>query len=147
METYLRLTVHDITFWTFVLSLVTVLTLVFTVLSFKRTLRVSHYTEIDRMYFDLLRCALDRPYLIDTASARTEIQTKEYNLYAFMVWNFLESIYDRCERDKRLRVTWYPVIDAENRLHRAWFDCLDNRHKFKDEFRRFVERGTFTRQL
>jgi hypothetical protein len=143
MDTYLRLTEHDVTFWTFVLSVMALLTLVFAAISFLKSLKESRYTEIDRMYFDLLKCALDKPHVNDLAATRTETQKKEYEIYAFMVWNLMESIYDRCQYDKRLRATWYPVIDAENRLHRKWFDCLDNKHKFKDEFCRFVERGSF----
>jgi hypothetical protein len=60
-----------------------------------------------------------------------------------MVWNFLETIYDRCQRDKHLRSTWYPAIAAENRLHRAWFDLPENRHKFKEGFHAFVRRSEF----
>jgi hypothetical protein len=143
MDAYLRLTEQDITFWTFILSIVALLTLVFAAISFKKSLKESRYTEIDRMYFELLRCALDKPHVNDLAAVRTETQKMEYEIYAFMVWNLMESIYDRCQHDKRLRATWYPVLDAENRLHRKWFDSPDNRHKFKDEFRHFVERGSF----
>jgi hypothetical protein len=42
-----------------------------------------------------------------------------------MLWNFLETIHDRCEgnsADKQtLRETWGPVLTAENSVHRGWF--------------------------
>ena len=60
-----------------------------------------------------------------------------------MVWNFIEAIHDRCDGDKELKVTWYPVIDAENRLHRKWFDEERNKHKFKEAFREFIKQEKF----
>jgi hypothetical protein len=58
-----------------------------------------------------------------------------------MVWNFVETVYDRCQgwTKRRLRETWYPVIAAENERHRAWFDRPENRRKFKEPFRRFID--------
>ena len=58
-----------------------------------------------------------------------------------MVWNFVETIYDRCQGrfKQRLRDTWYPIIAAENALHRAWFDRPENRGKFKPVFVKFIE--------
>ena len=60
-------------------------------------------------------------------------------IYAFMVWNFLETVFDRCHRHKQLRDTWYPIISAENMLHRKWFDERANRTRFKQAFVAFIE--------
>ena len=56
-----------------------------------------------------------------------------------MVWNTMESIYDRCHGDAELCETWYPVIDAEEKRHRDWFDDPGNRPKFKNKFCTFVD--------
>jgi len=117
-----------------------VFTLFYSVWSFTRTLRDSYYAELDRIYFELLKIALERPYLADFAARPDPNMQGEYNAYAFMVWNFLETVFDRCQglSKKRLRDTWYPIVGAENQLHRDWFD--NNRSKFKQSFCAFIER-------
>jgi hypothetical protein len=122
--------------------------LLYSMTSFSRSLRASHYSELDRMYSDLLRTALEHPHVNVPGADRTGDQKIEYEIYAFMVWNFLESIHDRCRHNKALRDTWYPVIDAENLLHREWFMRPDNEGKFKEPFRKFIQdqKGRFKQE-
>jgi hypothetical protein len=117
-----------------------VLTLFYSAYSFTTTLRESYYAELDRVYFDLLKIALERPYLRAPTPPTEPAKASEYDAYAFMVWNFLETVVDRCERASPvLRETWYPVVATEGALHRAWFDAPANRAKFKDRFCRFID--------
>jgi hypothetical protein len=116
-----------------------ILTLFYSLWSFTRSLRASYYAELDRMYFDLLKIAMERPYLLNCAALPNDQQQREYEIYAFMVWNFLETVFDRCARHKQLRDTWYPIISAENMLHRKWFDERANRTRFKQAFVAFIE--------
>jgi hypothetical protein len=118
-----------------------VATLFYSVWSFRTTLRDAYYSELDREYFELLKIGLERPDLVTFATSPDPARAREYGAYAFMVWNFVETIYDRCQGmfRQRLRDTWYPIIAAENDLHRAWFDVPENRRKFKPSFVRFIE--------
>ena len=117
-----------------------VLTLFYSAYSFSRTLRESYYAELDRVYFDLLKIALERPYLRAPTPPTDPAKASEYEAYAFMVWNFLETVVDRCERAAPiLRETWYPVVATESALHRAWFDTKENRTKFKHRFCAFID--------
>jgi hypothetical protein len=116
-----------------------ILTLLYSLWSFTRSLRASYYAELDRMYFDLLKIAMDRPYLLTFSASPNDQQRPEYEIYAFMVWNFLETVFDRCHQHKQLRDTWYPIISAENMLHRKWFDDRANRTRFKQAFVTFIE--------
>jgi hypothetical protein len=116
-----------------------ILTLLYSLWSFTRSLRAGFYTELDRMYFDLLKIAMDRPYLLNFAASPNDQQQREYEIYAFMVWNFLETVFDRCHQHRQLRDTWYPIISAENMLHRKWFDERANRTRFKQAFVAFIE--------
>lgn len=118
-----------------------VLTLFYSIWSFRTTLRDSYYAELDRVYFDLLTLGLEHPELLDYATSPDPGKAREYDAYAFMVWNFVETVYDRCQgwTKRRLRETWYPVIAAENARHRAWFNLPENRVKFKEPFRRFID--------
>ena len=111
----------------------------YSITTFTKTLQISNYTELDKMYFDLLQMAVNDPALIDPEALRDAGEQRKYDTYAFMVWNTMESIYDRCHADGELCETWYPVIDTEEKRHRRWFDDSMNRSKFKDSFCRFVD--------
>ena len=119
-------------------------TLFYSVWSFTKTLRDAYYAELDRVYFELLRIGLERPELLSypTSPASADpAKAGQYGAYAFMVWNFLETIFDRCQgwSKRKLRETWFPIIAAENDLHRAWFELPENRRRFKQRFVQFVE--------
>jgi hypothetical protein len=118
-----------------------ILTLFYSAWTFATTLRENYYAELDRVYFELLKIGLERPYLLASPPPADAAKAKEYDAYAFMVWNFVETVVDRCERtsNRLLRETWYPVVATENAIHRAWFDLPENRSKFKERFRRFIE--------
>jgi hypothetical protein len=117
-----------------------VLTLFYSAWSFKTTLREGYYAELDRVYFELLKIGLERPYLRASLPPADPAKASEYEAYAFMVWNFLETVVDRCNTPSNpsLRETWYPVVATESALHRAWFDVPENRRKFKERFCRFI---------
>ena len=118
-----------------------VCTLLYSVWSFSTTLRDAYYAELDRVYFELLKIGLERPELLSFPASPDPARASQYGAYAFMVWNFLETIFDRCQgwSKRRLRETWFPIIAAENALHREWFDLPQNRRRFKQRFVRFIE--------
>jgi hypothetical protein len=82
-------------------------------------------------------------YLLTSQPPADPLKAREYDAYAAMVWNFLETIVDRCEgtADRHLRDTWYPIVATENAMHRTWFDMPENRRKFKERFRRYIEKN------
>ncbi len=130
---------------------------------FIRQMRSGHYSELDRIYMDILRMGIDMAYLRDPqrigayvaylkstnawrvahglagealaqtngeVSSRLREEALQYDAYAFIVFNFLETIHDRCDENKdwrgrpdpRLKNTWQGIIGDEYRLHGAWFD-------------------------
>ena len=123
-----------------------VLTLFYSAWSFRTTLREGYYAELDRVYFELLKLGLERPYLRASPPPDDPAKASEYDAYAFMVWNFLETVVDRCDSMSKptaratssLRETWDPIVATECALHRAWFDMPENQCKFKEPFRRFI---------
>lgn len=96
-----------------------------TITSIAETSRSVHYSELDSIYNHLLELAVEHPFLRNPEKLESLDPSDErhlqYKTYAFMVWNFLETIHDRCERDKGLRGTWAPVIAAEFAIHHEWF--------------------------
>ena len=117
-----------------------VLTLLYSAYSFATTLREGYYAELDRLYFELLKIGLERPYLRTSVPPAEPGKASEYEAYAFMVWNFLETVVDRSEgrSNHGLRQTWYPIVASEGALHRAWFEIPENQRKFKESFCRFI---------
>jgi hypothetical protein len=57
---------------------------------------MSCYSELDRMYSELLELAVQKLHLRREAKAdRTSSEQKEYHIYAYMIWNFVETVHDR----------------------------------------------------
>lgn len=86
--------------------------------------RSTNYSQLDTMYQQILSLAVERPHLRVHAGSRARsdpAEKSEYDSYAFIVWNFVETVRDRCEDDQALRETWGPVIAVEHALHRDWF--------------------------
>jgi len=126
-------------------SIMAIAALFYSMTTFRKSLQTSHYTELDAIYFDLLKIALEKPHLDKPVSKRTDKQKVEYDIYAFMIWNFLETIYDRCEENRHLCATWYPILSFESMKNRDWFDRPDNKCKFKDGFHEFIQRAGFAK--
>lgn len=104
------------------------------------------YIEIDNQYKDLLELGIKNPKLRDPQVAVNYKELKEndretyykYCSYAYMMWNFLETIYDFGSKKKNssLGNIWEPVLIEENKLHYRWF--LDNRRLFRKSFQDYV---------
>lgn len=138
------------TLWTAISSIMGIIAttlaifaLIYSMRTYRKTMQIVHYGEIDKMYFEILKEALAKPHLVRKNIERSSEQEVEYDIYAFIVWNFLESIYDRCMLDTDLQKTWFPIIEAERKIHLTWIQEHDNRTKFKTEFLSFIEKGTF----
>lgn len=98
------------------------------------------YRDLDRAYQDLLALALAKPYLRDeTRIPHLEgPQRQEYEVYAYMVWNFVEAIVDRAD-NSTLGETWQPTVREERRIHLDWLMQSTNRDKFRKHFALAVE--------
>lgn len=111
--------------------------------SIARTANSAHYGQLDTMYLGILQMGIERPYLRRPRDLPPE-REPEYAHYAYIVWNFLETVRDRCAEDATLRNVWGPVIAYEAALHRAWFnsETLQYRNnplpKFRVEFVDFI---------
>ena len=120
-------------------TILAALALIYSMTTFRKSLRVSNYTDIDRNYFDILQIAIKYPFVQSPSALKTQDETERYALYAFIVWNFIESIHDRCLKDKELKETWWPIMKTEAKVHIDWFRSEENRSKFKESFHKFVQ--------
>jgi hypothetical protein len=125
--------------------------IILTISLFKRTLDFQAYREIDSNYMEVLKIGIENPYLRDISWIKNHVKNLElltnaeenrleqdkaqkYEQYALMVWNIIETIYDRNKVDR----TWRPIIEAEKHLHGQWFTENKNKY-FKSKFIKFVE--------
>ncbi len=104
--------------------------------SIASTARSTHYSQLDSMYMEILQIALDKPCLRDPDHL-PEHERAAYDCYAFIVWNFLETVRDRCAGDGTLQSIWGPVIAAEYAIHRDWFyrETVPYKAKLRPKFR------------
>ena len=138
------------TMWTAISSIIGVIAtmmavfaLLYSMKSYQKTMQIIHYGEIDKMYFEILKEALNKPHLVRKDIVRSDEEEVQYTIFAFIVWNFLEAIYDRCMLDSALKITWFPIIEAEATMHREWIKKTENRTKFKGIFLNFIDKGNF----
>jgi hypothetical protein len=106
----------------------------------------NNYETFDSTYLEILKTGMEYPFFRDPDFTKNyHSQDKEdrlrYEIYAFICWNFCETIYD--QGDDELMKTWGVVIQEENRLHRKWFEQPENREKFKKQFHDYI-RSNFT---
>ena len=112
-----------------------------------------HYAELDRLYFDLLKLAVEHPYLRNPGDIKGSEQRSRYEAYAYMAWNFIETVIDRLDAqtawssadgpqgrnqanqdDLKLESTWQAAIIQEVEIHAAWLRTAGNIDKFKRGF-------------
>lgn len=112
--------------------------------SFYKSKREKSYADLDNLYLELLKLGIQYPKFVNLKytfnyknAFKDDDELHRYETYAFISWNICETIYDR--KDEVLFETWKPVIVAENKLHRKWFDNPENYHKFKDRFREHIQ--------
>lgn len=102
----------------------------------------SSYDVFDATYLDILKTGMENPSFRNSDLTNTYLSSFsgdekiKYEIFAFISWNFCETIFDK--GDKELMKTWSVVIDAENELHRKWFDNPENSKKYKESFRNFI---------
>jgi len=107
--------------------------------------RINSYNVFDSLYQDILKTGLEYPEFRnpektkDYKSSFSENQLIQYEIYAYMCWNFCETIYDK--KDKRLMRTWLVVLEEERNLHLQWINQPENERKFKPEFLLYIKQA------
>lgn len=99
----------------------------------------ANYDIFDTTYLEILKTGMEYPkfrnpnYTKDYKNADDENEIIRYELYAFICWNFCETIIDK--GDSALLETWGVAIEVEKSLHETWFNAEENKSKFKASFR------------
>ena len=105
----------------------------------ERERRLAHYSMIDGCYQKLLELRLEDCSLGSPTSCENESKKEKYSVYAFMVWNFIETILDLTVDDEVLRRTWYPIVLYEAKQHSKWMSDPANQQRFKYPVQRWAK--------
>jgi len=118
-------------------------------LRYLRSEKHDHYTELDSFYIQILLSRVDKPWLWDKNLAQSgkdePLAARMYEQHAYMVWTFLETIYDRVEMSKRLQITWQPIIRTEGSRYLPELQKFYDDGSFQCRFIKFVRNGGFKR--
>ncbi len=101
----------------------------------------NNYDVFDNTYLEILKIGIEHPimrnqnYTQEYDSDTSETRYR-YEVYAFICWNFCETIFDKS--DANLFKTWKVVIEEEARLHEKWILQKENRNKFKEQFIEYI---------
>ena len=109
----------------------------------RRDQRDTFYATLDQTYFEIQKLIIENPHLARVGhEGKTPEQIAQYDAFAFVTWNFVESIYDYAilGNDDVLRNTWECILRYEARRHAAWFQEPRNHDKFEDGFREWIVR-------
>jgi hypothetical protein len=108
------------------------------------------YAQLDGIYLDIQKMIIEHPHLANPDRSRNPDEEIQYEAFAFIVWNFLESICDytgetepseaQSGEGALLRETWHCIVRHEGTLHAKWFLDPKNEHKFKPKFRKYIKR-------
>ena len=113
------------------------------------------YAQLDDTYLEIQKLIIDHPHLGDPSvllknSEATPEHLTQYDAFAFIVWNFIESIYDFTHKGhdspqgrrktEMLTQSWQCIVDYEGARHAQWFARPENQQKFKKPFRDYVAR-------
>jgi hypothetical protein len=111
---------------------------------FRKQTQAEHYRQLDEMYFQVQSFGMTYPEVAWPERRAVDQDTAaRYDIYAAMVWNFIETLFDRCLDRKELWDTWQPAIIYEGVLHREWFNEAENRVRYKESFQEFMNAGAF----
>jgi hypothetical protein len=109
------------------------------IILWKKEKESSNYEIFDTFYLDILKTGMEYPkfrnpnYTKNYKNNEDEDEIIRYEMYAFICWNFCETIIDK--DDKALFETWGVAIQVEKSLHETWFNAEENKSKFKSSFR------------
>lgn len=118
----------------------------FSVITWYKSTERQDYSDLDNMYQNFLGVVIQDPKLRDEKEIKQypNFQAKfdpvKYDAYAYMAFNFCESVFDytRGKKNSRNRQSWTPAVVTETFLHWRWFFNPQNFNKFDNETRNHI---------
>lgn len=104
------------------------------------------YRILDDRLLSILQINLDYPEFDDAAftskydHSDNERLRQQYEIYAMIVWNFLESIFGYYGERGIKRSSFFGVLRYWSTLHQTWLSQQEEKSDYAPKFRRYVAR-------
>lgn len=129
--------------------IISMLALAWQAYSLRASFDEADYTELDRLYLEVLRMRVERPDLAPAFDDRANapgrgsehdpaLDAVARDNYAFIVWNLIETIIDRCEKPGRNFSAWGPIVEYESGCYSHWLQG-ENLKRFRPGFPQRVQ--------
>jgi hypothetical protein len=108
--------------------------------TFKKTSFFNKYQQVDEMYMSILKIGIEHPVFRDASKTKNyeenfyDDEKIKYENYAYIVWNFCETLYDREFSEDE---TWKGALKYENDLHSDWFN-KNSKNLYKEKFIKYI---------
>ncbi|MEQ1882787.1 MAG: hypothetical protein ABL878_17670 [Burkholderiales bacterium] len=103
------------------------------------TIEESRYSQLDTTYLELLRTRVEHPVLAGPRPEGPHDVQIALDNYACMIWNFIESVLDYCDRPGRNFSAWAPAVEYESGVYASWLSG-ENLNRYDPEFKGRVEK-------
>ena len=101
-----------------------------------RSFRMSSYDAADAVLTDLMKLSIEHPEFRDPDYIRRALDDSDpivryrYDAFAALVWNYLESLYNRFGARGLVKSPFFGAFTALGQRHRAWVHRDDNFNKY-----------------
>lgn len=125
----------------------------FAMISFIRTRDHEKYKISDDMLLEILKINIeypefDNPEFTENFMSHDDLLLKKrYDIYAMMVWNYMESLYDYYGTKKIQKICYWGAIQYWSKLHYKWFALERNYCAYQNDFRKFIENSNARESL
>ncbi|MEK6567515.1 MAG: hypothetical protein AABZ27_02095 [Candidatus Omnitrophota bacterium] len=106
---------------------ISLLALGISIWTWKSTHKVGRYEKADELLLEIHKIELEHPEFHNPEWCKQALNHNDlkirgsYDVFACIVWNFLETLYNRFgEKDLR-KSAFYPAMKELSRQHREWF--------------------------
>jgi len=126
-------------------TLIAIVAFIFSWLSYSRTVENEKQRIIDDKIFQILEINLqypdfDKSDFTNSYNKNPEKKiSKQYEIYATMVWNFLEQLYSYYGKKKLKKSEYWSAFLYWSNLHYSWFSNPDFSTSYSKKLREFVD--------
>jgi len=130
-------------FW--ISIVISVVALFVSIWTWRFTYLLRRYETADNLLLEIHKIELEHPEFRDTEWCRQAVDHSDksirytYDTFACMVWNFLETLYDRYGEKNLRKSPFFSVMKDLSRRHSTWFFKEENFSCFNPQLVKFLQ--------
>ena len=125
---------------------ISAMALIVSIVTWRKAHRESRYDPADTELFELLKLELEHPeFRSDEWCANALVSSdpavhRAYEIFAMMIWNYLEGLYERFGEKELAKGSFAGVIRDFGGRHMGYLKFGNNATYYDADFRKFVEK-------